>query len=408
MLLLIIAITTFIAFFPALGGEFVNYDDPKLVSLNPLIQDLSWTGIKAIFSSYPNMSYKPLVLLSYAVEYHLFGLDPYVFHLNNVVLHIFNSLFIFYLLRLLGSTLYLSFLVSLLFALHPMHVESVAWISERKDVLSMFFYLGALITYVKYSRSSNFLFLLACLALFILALISKMMAISLPFVLFLFDHYLNKKTTMKDVMVYLPFVGIVIILVYVLGGFERMGKLLSYSINEVGMYYGIIDTFLIMCYEVCFYFLKTIFPTSLSAIYPYPDGVLPRYFSFLPILMVLLLFSIYQFRKHRWYSFGMGLTLITMLPVLQLFAPLRESITANNYAYLPSFGIIFLLANIYIILVEKTSIQQYLKLGFPALLTFLFVYQTQERSRVWQTSETLWTDVIQKDEHSLYAYQNRA
>ncbi len=135
---------TFISFSPSLKNDFANWDDNFYVTENPLIMELSWKSIKTIFNQYYIGHYHPLTLLSYSLEYYFFKLNPLVYHLTNLILHLMNGLLVFLMILMLKGGVLTSLVVSLLFGIHRLQVESVVWISERKDVLYTFFFLGSL------------------------------------------------------------------------------------------------------------------------------------------------------------------------------------------------------------------------------------------------------------------------
>ena len=151
-ILLILAVT-FFAFYPALENGFVHWDDDIYVTENPLIRSISRVNIRQIFSSTFSAQYQPLIVLSFMLEYRLFGLDPFFYHLDNLILHLLNCLLVFWLIFLISQkNIPVSFVTTLLFAIHPLRVESVAWVSERKDVLYAFFFLLVIIFYYYYLR----------------------------------------------------------------------------------------------------------------------------------------------------------------------------------------------------------------------------------------------------------------
>jgi len=138
----LIAVITLLSFLSSLDNDFVNWDDDLYVTKNPLIRDLSWNNIKAIFLSPVVKMYVPLVPLSFSLDYALWGLNPFDYHLTNVMLHLINSLLVFALVLRLNNPLLPALVVAVLFGVHPLHVESVAWVTERKDALSTLFYLA--------------------------------------------------------------------------------------------------------------------------------------------------------------------------------------------------------------------------------------------------------------------------
>ena len=147
--LLMVLGATAIVFFRTQGFEFVNWDDDFNISKNPNLRNLDWANVKSIFSSHVIGNYNPLATLSFAIEKHFWGLNPGVFHTTNVLLHLVCTFLAYRFVRLLELPIWGAVAVAILFGIHPMKVESVAWITERKDVLYSAFYLGALINYVK-------------------------------------------------------------------------------------------------------------------------------------------------------------------------------------------------------------------------------------------------------------------
>ena len=145
-LTLFIIVCSVIAFIPLLKNGFVAWDDMDYVVNNPLIQIISFTNIRYIFSNYFLGNYHPFALLSLAIDYQLFGLNPAGYHFHNFLLHLINSILIYYLFYQLFKGKIIAFFVAFLFCIHPLHVESVAWISERKDLLYVFYYLLSLLT----------------------------------------------------------------------------------------------------------------------------------------------------------------------------------------------------------------------------------------------------------------------
>ena len=155
-LTIIILGITFIVFFPSLKNDFMpTWDDEKYVTNNPVIRDLNFTNIRQIFTKPVNGTYVPLPLLTFAFEFNLFGNNPLPFHASNLILHLICTFLVFQLFRLLKLDLIYAAFGALLFGIHPMRVESVAWITERKDVLYGCFYLISIIGYIKYTREQK-------------------------------------------------------------------------------------------------------------------------------------------------------------------------------------------------------------------------------------------------------------
>src|SRR5579883_50983 len=203
IVLFLIALTVF---WPAIENDFVGYDDPDYVTGNPHVRQLNWETVQWAFTNTEVTAWHPLAWLSHAMDCQLYGLEPWGHHLSSVLLHAFNALLCFLVLARMTGAVGRSWVVAALFALHPLRVESVAWVSERKDVLSMAFLLLALLAYERYVKSCNasktlepatasnfrwnnqplFYFFL-CLILFAFGLMSKPMLVTFPFILLLLD-----------------------------------------------------------------------------------------------------------------------------------------------------------------------------------------------------------------------------
>ena len=192
---------TFWAYQPSLNGELTNWDDPAYVTNNNLIKDLSFESLKAFFTETVVFNYHPLTMISLSANYQISGLNPYSYHLVNLLFHIFNTILVFYFISLLTSgKKIVAWIVAALFALHPMHVESVAWISERKDVLYAFFMLASMICFVFYIQQQKQKFYIFAFLLAVLALLSKPAAVILPFLLLLLDFWFQRSFSLKTIV----------------------------------------------------------------------------------------------------------------------------------------------------------------------------------------------------------------
>ena len=205
----IVLAITFIVFLPSLQNKFVNLDDPQYLIDNPAVHTWNIVTLKQIFSEQFVGNYQPITMFSYMVEYKLFGLNPFGYHLMNLLFHLLGTLFVFLIIKKLSGSALIAFITSLLFGIHPLHVESVAWIAERKDVLYGFYFLWALYIYItSIKEDSNSLSPIrvgAILLLFLLSLLSKAQAVVLPVVFFAVDFLMNRKFTKKTILEKIPF-----------------------------------------------------------------------------------------------------------------------------------------------------------------------------------------------------------
>src|SRR6188474_546471 len=201
--LLLVAILTAVCLWPMLKNEFVNWDDEYYVINNPLLRGPDWKGI---ISNQVLGNYHPLTILSYAFNYAVSELDPFSYLLVNYLLHLINTILVFYFIRdISGNNKFIAAFVAIVFGIHPMHVESVAWVAERKDVLYTFFFLLAIIQYWKFLSNNKRSHFWICFIFFILSLLSKPAAIVLPLVLLLLDYWKGRPITFKLVTEKIPF-----------------------------------------------------------------------------------------------------------------------------------------------------------------------------------------------------------
>ena len=256
----LILVIVSLSFLPSLKCGLVNWDDDRYLSNTPAVQSLSLTTVKEASTSFFIGHYQPLTILSYALDYHFYKLNPYHYHLTNLILHLLNSLLVFYLIYLLSGNIIVSFITAILFGLHPLHVESVAWVSERKDVLYSFFFLLSCITYLYYlTKGNKHKYYILSLFLFLCSLLSKSMAVTLPLLLLLIDYYLKRKpnkTLLLDKIPYF-FLSIIFGIIAIFGvgirpkvGFSLFGALSAAS------------------YATVFYLGKLFLPIKLSCLYP--------------------------------------------------------------------------------------------------------------------------------------------
>ena len=410
-ILLIIVVVTLTAFAPSINNGFTNWDDSGYVTENYIIRDLSATGLKKMFSTYVEGNYHPLTMLSFALDYRAHKLNPEGYHFKNVLLHIVNTLLVFYLIYLLTNSIQISAIASLFFGIHPLHVESVAWISARKDVLYVLFYIASCITYIFYLRREKFkgLYYGGALALFLFSLLSKGMAVSLPAVLLLIDFATYRKITIRSLFDKIPFIGLSL----VFGVVAVIAQSTKGAIQEISLF-PLAARVLFAFYGIVSYLFRSLVPVKLSAFYPYPKSVsaLSPIFYLCPLFVAAAaLLSYWTLRYTRVVVFAGLFFLSTVVLVLQLF-PVGSAIISDRYTYLPYVGVGLALGYLYHWLmsgnpVRRKQIRTAIIVAF-LLFGVVLVRITQVRCEVWKDNLTLWTDVISKYPDATVAYNNRA
>jgi len=315
-------------------------------------------------------NYHPLAMISLSIDYAIAGDDgqggfnPFIFHFINILLHIFVSIAVFFLAYFLFNNLNIAIIAGLLFGVHTLHVESVAWVSERKDVLYALFFIISLISYVRYIDTKKLQFYILALFLFVLSLLSKGQAVSLAITLFAI-------------------------------------------VSEEAYTFG--QRIIIAAYAFVTYVHQLILPINLSAINPYPDIIhktLPSYFSLylIPALTIVFLFF-YFIKKNIKIAFTIGFFIINIILLLQ-FIPVGSAMHADRYAYIPSIGFFLLIAILVVKLIENKP--ELKKTAFIVLGLYIVMLGTLTyfRTFAWENSLTLWTDTVQKSPKSVVAWNN--
>jgi tetratricopeptide (TPR) repeat protein len=392
-----------------LHNDFTNWDDPVYVRDNFFIRSLSPAYLLNIFGDFHQYLYKPLTLFSLALEYRFFGLEPFFYHLDNLFLHLINCLLVFWLVYLLCSKTAVSFLTSLLFGIHPMHVESVAWVSERKDLLYGLFFLLALISWLYYLNKGARKYLLLALLSFFFCLLAKPLGIMLPLVLVGLDFLKNRswRANLREKLPFFFLAGIIL-------GINIYAQHFSspYLGTELDPYSRtvFIERFPIASYAIGFYLWKLFLPLRLSCYYPCParlNGLLPPvYFLSLLILPFLGILISVTLKYTRKPAFGIIFFLLSLAPVLQL-VPSGPSFVAERYTYISYLGIFYLLAEgLSWVLIKAKPSSRVVIITVLVLWLGSLAILSHQRSRIWKDSFRLWNDCLENYPSSL-AYQNR-
>lgn len=437
---LCLAVLTAFVYRGALNNEFVDWDDYTYVTENNLVRsgtDVTTfirlkgskqvisptvsphtTSIGDVFKTAVALNYHPLTVLTMRWNNNACptcpeGISARPFIFWNIVLHLLNSIFVLLIIyRLSKNNLLISTFVAAIFAFHPMHVESVAWVSERKDVLYSFFFLLGLLTYWNYLQKGKNKWLYCTFVLFVLSCLSKAMAVVFPLVMLLLYFWNNKaensitalKNTLKPAAwkPTLPFFacsilfGAIAMSVQAGGDF---GGLLRKGTTAVAMNsfndFNIIQRIQFASYGFIEYIIHFFAPINLSAFYPYPDQQTfddSLSFKVAPLVATLILglaFVSLKFAKSIFW--GISFYFITIVLVLQ-FISVGAVITADRYTYLPYIGLAFALAMLVHEFAPKNT-----KIGFLITMiigSFLLIPTTIKQIEIWQNSETLWTNVI--------------
>ncbi len=434
----IVSLFAFLAFLPALHNGFVNWDDIDYVTGNPHIRTLNLEFFRWAFLDFYAANWHPLTWMTHAADYAVWGLDPLGHHLSSAIFHAVNAFLVVVLVaRLLdawkrtaieadrqmfrnGRTGLLAAAVTgLLFSLHPLHVESVAWVSERKDLLCAFFFLPSLLSYMSYgsckTHREKHYFL--SLFFFVLALLSKPMAVSLPVVLLLLDWYplmrIQTLRTFLSVLVEkIPFAALSLlssgmtVLAQKSGGALATEEFVPLSARLIAVPYALVE-----------YLRKMILPTDLLPFYAYPRNMSASSLRFIfPILLVagITLACVVAARRQRLLAAVWCYYVVTLVPVLGI-VKVGSQMMADRYTYLPAIGPFLLLGVFAAWISEKLNVPGRRALLFRigggaavALLVASLSYLTIEQTRIWRNSLSLWNFAVEREpEEVSLVYYNR-
>lgn len=402
-------LATIVALVPVVGNGFTNWDDDHYVVNNRTIRQLDLGTVRTMFAGPFEGTYVPLVLLSFAIDYRVSGLKPAAFHLTNLVLHVANTALVFLLVFLWDRRSLSALVVSLLFGVHPLHVEPVAWITARKDLLFAFFFLISLIWYCRFLTGGRRAGAYALsFASFVLAMFSKVVASTVPAVLLLIDVARGRRDVTRMAVEKLPFVAVAVPLgilnVMAERGAGATGAESAYTLFEKVLMAG---------YLLLFYALKVVLPFGLSAFYPYPlrsGSHLPLQFFVVSALAVAALATFcYLACRSRAALLGGGFFLLSILPVLQL-VPVGAAFAADRFAYVPMIGLLFVLGAAASQFGEKPGVWKRWDRAVVCavvLISLAFAAVSWRRALVWKDSVTLWNSVLSRDPGCVVALSNR-
>jgi tetratricopeptide (TPR) repeat protein len=375
-----------------LKNNFTYYSDDAYVLLNPIVTHFSVENLKLMFLSYFDGHYHPLTLLTLSINYAMSGNHAISYNITNLLIHSSNVVLIFVFIKLLFKRSDFAFVVALIWAVHPLHVESVARITDRKDTQYVFFLLIALINYLKYKSTLHQKFLIYTLVAFLLSLLSKGQALIFPFIIFLIEFYNykadNKKIDFKTISYFLPislFFAWLAIRAQLFTGYLSQTE--DISVSQIIFYPSSI---------LSNYIVKLFIPLNLSAQYSIPNisEISSHYYLLIIpiILMVALFFSL--IKKQYIYFFGIVFYLVTVSIMLRVI-PIAENFMPDRYNYLPSLGFCIIIAQFYFYLNQKIKSTQVIKyIGYSYILFFAAI--SFLRVPVWKDGLSVWLDAYKK------------
>lgn len=409
---LVLTLLVFLAYLPLWNNNFVTWDDPLAITDNVYLRFLNGESLRWMFTTFHTGNWIPLTWLTLALDYQIHRLDPRVFHFTNLALHIANTLLVFGLCRKVlvlarrreeeqGSAasddqdwrFWTAFLTAVLFGLHPIHVESVAWATERKDVLYAFFYLSALWLYLDYASkgAASRVKLWACGGLFLLSLMSKPMAVTLPVVFLILDFWplrrLREGKRQQAILEKIPF----FLMALALGVLTVFSQATTNAFSTLS---GLTPQFRVMnaFRSLVFYLWKMILPINLVPLYPVPRDGNGLYYAqnnlaVAAVLAFTLVAWVYR-RKRPSMATAWLFYLATLAPVLGI-VQVGSQAAADRYAYVPSLAFFLPLAAF----LMRWAGRRNLRAGLSGVLALALGVLTWNQLGLWRDSIALWESV---------------
>ena len=405
---------TITLYLPATGNSFVVFDDRDYVTENPYVHDgLSWNTIKWAFTSTAAANWHPLTWLSHALDYQLFALNPAGHHLDSVLIHALNAVLLFLLLAWVTKRVGPSLLVAALFALHPINVESVAWVAERKNVLCTLFFFLAIGAYAWYAQKPEWRRYLLVVALFAAGLMAKPMVITLPFVLLLLDYWplgrIRGFPSLCNDVPQEPFLRLLrekvpLLLLSALSAVITVeAQRSSHAVRNLHQFPPALRIEnAIVSYGM--YLWKMVWPARLAALYPHPASALPAWtWSLSGFVLLLVTALVIVFHRKRYLPVGWSWFLGTLIPVIGL-VQVGDAAMADRYAYIPLIGIFVMIAWSLDDLAKAKRLPVTWRL-IPAMLALSVLgLVTSRQLSCWENEYTLWRHTLAISELNPFAH----
>ncbi|MGB8062782.1 MAG: tetratricopeptide repeat protein [Candidatus Sulfotelmatobacter sp.] len=404
-----LALLDLLLYLPALRNGFTNYDDPDYVTHNIHVSSgLTWGNFAWSFASTTSAHWHPLTWISHILDAQLYGLNPWGHHLTNVLLMTLDVALLFLFLATATGRLWRSVAVAVLFAVHPLNVEFVAWIAERKEVLSLLFMFLTLNAYLWYSKQPSVARYASAAVLFALALMSKVVVITLPCVLLLLDYwpldrYAAKSSSGEGTRARHTFLSLVEEKV----PFLLLSAAAAGITIEVQRTQHVLTTVMPLTWRVnnaifsyAAYLWKAIYPTRLAVFYPHPENRLAVWqLGSSALALIVISALVWQFRKRKYLVVGWLWYLGTAVPTIGLLQSGRQGM-ADRYAGLPLIGVFVALVWLIADHVREWKIKPAVVIaGFTALIAPLILL-TNRQIGYWQDSETLFRHALQVTVHN--------
>lgn len=409
---------TIAIFIQVRNHEFIGYDDDRYITKNVHVQQgITWKSVHWAFSTTAVGNWHPLTWLSHLLDVQLFGMNAGDHHLVNILLHLLNAVLLYFLWKSMTGEVWKSFFVAALFAVHPLHVESVAWIAERKDMLSGFFWMLTLLCYAQYTKRPNRGRYLLALLFFMLGLMAKPMLVTLPFVLILLDfwplkrfqHLFSIEATAQSRMLLIRALVLEKAVFFILA---LLSSLVTFWAQHGGGAVGSLQMYPLFTRIVnalvayAMYMVKMFLPTKLAVLYPHTG--MPTLWK---VLMAVIIFTTITYvsfryaRKFPWLCFGWLWYLGTLVPVIGLVQVGGQSM-ADRYTYIPMIGLLVIVAWGVPFFFSNVQRQRFMLFTLAAAAILLLSVRSWHQVRYWSDSITLFEHAVSVTDDNYIMHNN--
>ncbi|MFA5857642.1 MAG: tetratricopeptide repeat protein [Elusimicrobiota bacterium] len=379
---------------PVFRNEFVNLDDYSVIVENKDIHSLSWKNISTVLTKPLGGEYRPLTYLSYMLQYKLFGPQPAGFHVTSLLLHLINVLLVLLLANLVFPDTLTAFFAAALFGLHPLASHTVAWAAGQDDLLYTMFYLLSILSYIKYKTIKMNRAFVYTNIFFVLSLLSKPLAITLPAVLLAIDFYYDKRITLINVRE-----KWFMLTASVFGSLFTAATMDIYKFDTPSATF-LLNKLIYSAYEIVILISGYVSPWVITCMPEPPVNSYTKHFITVITLLSLLFILIYTARKKTILFLFYTLFVLTFIPLLRLFT----NATMYHRMYLPSIGLSLFFTGIINVIDKKYYLLR--NTGFIFLLSVLALMSFQH-TKIWRNSLTLWSHQLQRYPESALGYTYR-
>ncbi len=402
---------TFVLYLNSFPKEFTNWDDPEYVVTNSLIRSFSFQNLNRMIAAPYFANYAPLTLISYALDYHFWKLNPLGYQLHNLLLHLACTLVLYFLLRRFNLTRGVIIASTLLFAIHPINVESVSWISERKNLLAAFFFLLSFHSYICYREVQSRVYYLSSILFFLLSIISKASTLVAPMVFLAYDYCYNnvkrgqeRVEGIRNLRLFdkLPYIVFAEILTFM--SIHAAGKATAlHSYHEGGPLLSLFGS----GHLFKEYLSLILWPVNLSALYiPRTAPSFGNVHYWIPLLIFLTASGLFLAKSKNLF-FWLTFFVFFLIPVMNLI-PLPVMM-ADRYLYISEIGVWVILSTLVLRIVKGLRPWKLARgtiLGLVGCWLLILMVYTIEGTKVWRNSYNLWTNVLNKDFYNEVAHHN--